>query len=144
MSSVVLDCQIFDLLADDDPARHCLAELVGAEELEIVVPETLHRELLASPFGGVPDWCPATIIADRVFVLDHSRLDFARPGEGETFSAHRGASNKTSDAVLADIAHEDADLFVSEDKRARQRYGAIAGEERALDYATFRTQVLKL
>jgi hypothetical protein len=79
-----------------------------------------------------------------VFILDHSRLDYARLGEGEIFSAHRGTSQQIKDAVIVDAADTDADVFVSEDRRARERYAKRRTGGRALDYARLRTDILKL
>ena len=144
MTRIVLDANIWDKLAGDAPARERICSLCKASALQIVVPDTLLQQLKASPFAGVPDWFPADVIPDSVFVLDHSRLGFARLGEGELFTAHRGESQQISDAVIVDSADYDADLFVSEDRRARERYATLRNCGRALDYARFRTEVLTL
>lgn len=144
MSKAVLDTNIWDKLAGDDQARGRIRTLCEAGQLEIVVPDTLLQQLEASPFSGVPEWFPTTVIADSVFVLDHSRLDFARLGDGDMFTAHRGASKQISDAIIVDAADNDADVFVSEDRRARERYAKLRDRGRALDYARFRVEILGL
>lgn len=144
MTRAVLDSNIWDRLAADAEGRVRACALCQARELEFVVPDTLVRELELSPFNGVPNWFPARLTSDSVFVLDHSRLNGARLGDGATFAAHRGASQQTSDAIIVDAADTDADIFVSEDRRARERYAKLRDRGRALDYARFRSEVLGL
>ena len=144
MTKAVLDANIWDKLGGDDQARERVRSLCEAGELEIVVPDTLLQQLQASPFGGVPEWFPTNVIADSVCVLDHSRLDFARLGDGDVFTAHRGASQQISDAVIVDAADNEADVFVSEDRRARERYATLRDRGRAFDYARFRAEILGL
>lgn len=144
MIRAVLDANIWDKLAADEQARERIRSLCEALQLGIVMPDTLLQQLEQSPFGGVPDWFPTDVIADSVFVLDHSRLDFARLGEGDVFTAHRGTSQQISDAVIVDAADSDADLFVSEDRRARERYAKLRDPTRALDYLRFRSEILGL
>lgn len=142
---VVLDSNIWDKLSRDDQARDQIKSLCRSGRLEIIVPATLLRELKASPFDGVPDWFPNTVIQDSVFVLNHSRVDgSARVGEGAIFAAHRGVSRQVSDAVIVDTTDKDADVFVSEDRRARKRYAQLRHPSRSLDYSRFRAEVLSL
>lgn len=86
--NVVLDTHIWDELAADTVARDRVRELCESSALAVIVPATVHHELVAGPFGSVPDWFPTTKLPDTVFVLDHSSLDQAELGEGTTFSAH--------------------------------------------------------
>jgi predicted nucleic acid-binding protein len=144
MSKIVLDTNIWHRLAGDDQARERIRSLCEASALEIIVSDTLLRELEVSAFGGVPDWFPTNVIKDSVFVLDHSRLGFARLGGGSVFAAHRGASKQISDAVIVDAADNDADIFVSEDRRARERYAKLRDRGRALSYPQFRGDILGL
>lgn len=144
MTKLVLDANIGDKLAVDDAARARMRQLCDSAVLAIIVPDTLQRQLQASPFAGVPDWFPVIEIPDSVFVLDHSHLGSARLGDGEVFTAHRGESRQVADAVIVDAADTDADVFVSEDRRARERYANLRGRGRALGYARFRAEVLDL
>ena len=144
MIKVVLDANIWDRLAEDVQARDQIRSLCEASALEIIVPDTVLQQLKASPFAGVSDWFPTNVIADSVFVLDHSRLGFARLGGGDVFTAHRGTSQQIPDAVIVDAADNDADIFVSEDRRARERYAKLRDRGRALDYARFRLEILTL
>jgi hypothetical protein len=144
MTKVVLDANIWDKLAKDSEACERIRSMCEAAQLEVVVPDTLLRELEVSPFGGVPDWFPTQLTSDNVFVCDHSRLGSARLGDGEIFSAHRGDSKKVSDAVIVDAADSDANVFVSEDRRARERYVMLRDRSKSLDYARFRSELLRL
>lgn len=143
MTRIVLDANIWDKLAHDDVARARIRHLCENGALVVVVPDTLLRQLEASPFAGVPDWFPTEIAPDSVSVLDHSRLDSVRLGSGDIFACHLGESNQVSDAVLVDTADVDADVFISEDVRARKRYARLRDEGRSLDYKTFRAEVLE-
>lgn len=142
--NVLLDCNIWDQLARDGRTRARLAHLVDSERLVVLVPATLRRELEASPFGGVPDWFSVVSILDGVAIVNHSRAGECRLGDAEVYSAHRGESRQVPDAVLADTAHAYADVFVTEDRRTRDRYARIAGSSRALDFSDFRTLILEL
>ena len=143
-TTVVLDSNIWDKLAVDHGAIECIRKLCDAGRLQVLIPHTLFLELAASPFGGVPPWFPTHEIADGVFLPNHSRPGHARPGDGKAFSAHLGDSNKIADAVIVDAADIDADLFVSEDNRARARYAALRNGARSLDYSAFRHAILGL
>jgi hypothetical protein len=144
VTKLVLDCNIWDKLGNDAPARARIRALCEAGSLTIIVPHTLVEELAASPFAGVPDWFPVAHITDSVFIFDHSRLDSARLGDGEIFAAHRGKSQQIADAVLVDAADTDADIFVSEDRRARKHYAELRDAGRSLNYARFRAEILGL
>ena len=144
VTKVVLDCNVWDCLAADQAARERVRVLCESGCVDVLVPDTLLQELRRSPFNGVPDWFPTTRTSDSVFVLDHSRLGSARLGNGETYTAHRGRSKSVRDSIIVDCADIEADVFVSEDRRARSRYARLRGDGRSLDYPTFRSQVLNL
>lgn len=76
--------------------------------------------------------------------MDHSRYDEARYGDGTAYTQHKGASNKVADAVIAESAVTDADVFVTEDRRARKRTKDIGYDCSSMTYAEFRQQVLGL
>jgi hypothetical protein len=144
MKKIVLDCNVYDLLARDRVAVDRIRELVTDGEMKVLVPASLASELCASPFRGVPDWFPSESVADTVFILDHSRLDEARLGDGETYTAHLGTSRKVADAVLADTAELNADGFVSEDGRARRGLARAGKKCEAMTFAEFRARILGL
>lgn len=144
MQNVLLDSNIWDKLSEEEITRGCIRELEEDGRLRVLVPDTLSREMRDSPWGGIPDWFPTEEVGDAPFVLGYSRLGRTRLGEEDTFEAHRGDSNELEDAVLAGVARMDGAIFVSEDRRARHRFGEIAGEDSAWDYEDFRDHVLDL
>ena len=139
MKNIVLDSNIFDLIDSDNGMKSCIAALVAGKKIKIIVPANVTRELTNSPYNGVPNWFPCEEIADSVFILDHTPLGEGRLGSGEVFNRHRGKSKKTSDAVIADTAATDADIFISNDKRARNRLKKIKSSCEAYDFDEFRT-----
>ena len=143
-TKALLDTNVWDKLALDASARNKIRTLCEIGAHEIVVPNTLLRELEESPFGGVPEWFPVTLITDSVGVWDHSQWDHARFSDGKMFRDHCGGSQNVSDAVIVSSADGDADIFVSEDNRARNRYATLRGKQRSLCYSEFRANVLVL
>ena len=141
---VVLDCNIWDILANDGDARAQISVLVEPKEIAIVVPATLRRELESSPFGRVPSWFPVECIVDGVAIINHSRVGECRLGQGAVFQDHLGESAQTAHAVIVDTAHSCAHVFVSQDRRARRRYARIAGTARSLGYSAFRDEIFGL
>ena len=115
-----------------------------SNKLKVVVSTTLKQELLRSPFKDIPGWFPTSTMHDSVFILGHSRIGEAKLGSGEAYKNHLGESKKVPDAVLADFAHTEGAIFISEDKRARKRFAEFAGLESSLDFATFRIDILDI
>ncbi len=141
MTTVILDTNIYDELKADTDTCSLVAELVAAGHLRVIATPKVRDELAAGPFGGVPDWFVVEGVIESVAVLDHWRLGEAALGTGEVFTAHRGKSNKAADAIVADSADAYADLFVSQDRRCRDRLAAISSRCAALDFAAFRAWV---
>lgn len=137
MTKVVFDCNVWDKLALFTEVQNRIRRLCIAGEMEVVVPDTLRRELKESPFQGIPDWFPVRTIPDSVFVPDQSWLDHARLGEGKVYREHLGESTQRKDAIIVDAADSDADIFVSEDRRARTRYAALRGSEKSMNLCEF-------
>lgn len=142
MDKVVFDSNVWDQLESDEPAKARINEMCVAALLEVIVPRTLSAQLNQKPFFGVPKWFPTTVTLDSVTVLGHSRLGTSRLGEGEIYTAHRGQSRQVSDAVIADAAHTEAAIFVSDDNRARKRYAKLTDGSKSLTYAQFRANIL--
>ena len=138
MIKVILDCNIYDKLSEDENIRMLLASLVISREIAVIATPIVIDELRDSRFEGLPSWFPIVVEDESVFVLVFARLDSARLGDGEVFSKHRGSSIKTKDAIIADSAATIADLFVSEDKRCRKRLDEMNTKCRALTYDEFR------
>jgi predicted nucleic acid-binding protein len=145
VTKAVLDTNIWDKLAVEDDARLRTVELCHRGELQIVVPHTLFRELLASPFKGVPNWFETTtIIHDNTFVIGHSMIGFGQIGGGEVYKTHRASAKQIADSVIVDTADAAADIFVSEDRRSLSKYRRMRGATRALDYRQFCVEILGL
>ena len=144
MPKVILDSNVYDHLVADADALARTKELVEAGALLIICPATVRHELDASPYGRVPPEIPVVHETDSVFVWDHSHWDEARLGDGTAYNLHKGNSKKVADAVFAECAITDADLFVTNDKRARKRAKDIGYDCFSLSYEEFRAQVLKL
>ena len=60
-------------------------------------------------------------------------LSLGRSGSRE----HLGESKQRNDAMIVDAADSDADIFVSEDIRARTRYAALRGSETSMNLCEF-------
>lgn len=128
---------IYDLISKSEEVKELISTLVKVKKIEILAPDMVVRELENSPFKGHPDWFPSDKITDSTFILDHSRLDFARLGSGDIYEKHKGESNKISDAIIADTAVSDADIFASNDKRCRNRLGNMPSSCTVYDFNDF-------
>ena len=84
---------IYDLISKSEEVKELISTLVKVKKIEILAPDMVVRELENSPFKGHPDWFPSDKITDSTFILDHSRLDFARLGSGDIYEKHKGESN---------------------------------------------------
>lgn len=140
---IVLDTNIFDLLAKDNETTAILIGLTTRNNWQILAPATLVDELKASPFQGVPAWLSVQKEADEVFVLGHSKLGSAKLGHGGIYSEHRGSKKNVSDSVIVDFAVKRADVFVSEDKRSRNGLKKLNTNTLALTYEEFQNLVLQ-
>ena len=134
---VLLDTNIYDKLACDPGTLDDIATAATAGHVRAIATPKVEDELLNSPLRGLPDWFPIETRVESVAVLDHWHLGMAKLGEGEVYSAHRGTSQKVPDAIIADSAHAYAQVFVSEDRRARRRLDESSSRCRAMDYVTF-------
>lgn len=144
MPRIILDSNIWNALAGDERARARVQYLVDQRALRVLIPDTLLRELQKSPWKGVPEWFPTENASDSVFVAGHSRAGRSRVSDGGIYSAHKGESRQVADAMLADFASKDADIFVTEDRRARKRYLELVPRGEALTYDEFVRKVLAL
>ena len=136
--NIVLDSNIFDLLAIDADCLSNLNSLIDGQRWKVLAPATLLEELEASPFKGVPTWLTVEVGLDEVFILDHTKLGSGKLGHGGIFSEHKGESNNVKDAVIVDYAVKKADIFVSEDRRARNRLNNMQTSTRAYTYLEFK------
>lgn len=107
-------------------------------EVRVVATPIVIGELKDSHFRGIPDWFPVDVEPESVVVLRYARLGMIRLGNGEVFTTHRGESTKTKDAIMADSANSLADIFVSEDRRCRNRLSQVSTKCCGLSWLEFR------
>ena len=144
MYKIIFDSNIYNKLDNRPDIRRKIKSLITNNKLSVVVPTTISRELEKSPFKGVPDWFNTECIGDSAFILDYSRLDVDRLGGGDTYNSHRGNSKKIQDALIADTAETDADIFVSEDNRCRERLKNISNSCKSLTFSDFETWLFNI
>lgn len=141
---VVFDSNVWNILNLDDAARLAVKQRVEGGTMVVLVPDTIYRELQRSPWQGVPAWFSTIKASDSVTVIGESRVGHTRIGDGNVFSTHRGASRQTRDAMIADYVAKDADLLVTEDRRARSRFIKLVDASRVSDFSHFRQNILGL
>lgn len=138
MVRVLLDSNIYNCVEAENTTRIRIAEMIASGTIEVVASPVIVNELRDSPFGDVPDFFPVKRITEAVFVVGIAVVGLARVGDGKIFNAHRGESTKTKDAIIADTADKDCEIFVSEDKRCRERLKQAGKRCSALSYADFK------
>ncbi|WP_373032962.1 hypothetical protein [Sulfurovum sp.] len=135
---IVLDCNIYDILAQDSECLTLLTSLIEKEDWKVLIPITLLDELKDSPFKGIPDWIQAEEHLDLVAVYGHTKYGEGCYGDGNIYECHKGNSIKIKDAIIVDFAVNKADIFVSEDRRARKRLLEMDVETQVYDYNDFK------
>ena len=136
MIPIILDGNIYDLLAKDPSTLTLLKDRIAIGLLHVLAPRTIFEELLDSPFKGIPKWFPTEYVGNTVGNVEMSADDSM--GEGEIFEAHLGNSRQLNDAYIADAADWMAEWLVSEDARLRRRMAAASTRCKALSYSDFR------
>lgn len=136
-TSVVLDSNIYDLLADDAATVELIRNTISEGHLEVIVPRTVAEELWRSPYKGIPTFFPTVFKGNTV-----GRAGLMTCGDsigpGETFDAHKGSSFKVNDALIADAADWMAQWLVSQDARLLSRMTKVAMNCEALSYDEFK------
>lgn len=138
MDKVIFDTNIYDKLICDRETCSAISELITGGILSVEVPLTVEDELLESSHKGVPNLFPVERTSDAVFIVGYSKLGSARLGGGEIYTAHRGQSQKVKDAVIADTANSDCNVFVSEDNRCRNRLRELTDKCSCFSYDEFK------
>jgi hypothetical protein len=137
VKTVYFDCNIYDKLAIDIERRSRVAELVRRGDIRVIATPVVVDELVASPFGSLPDWFPIAVEKENVALVGFGKVGMSRVGEGKVSSKHRGSSNNVKDGIAADSADALADIFVSEDSRCRKRLSAISSKCAGMSYDDF-------
>jgi hypothetical protein len=107
--------------------------------LEVVVSPIIVGELKESHFQGIPKFFPITCITEAVAIADYAIAGLARTSNGDIYNSHRSDSKKSKDAIIAETADSDCDIFVSEDNRCRSRLNKHADKCKAFDYTQFKS-----
>jgi hypothetical protein len=137
---VVLDSNIYDLLAVDAPTVELIRDQISGGRLQIIVPRTVAEELWLSPFKGIPSFFPTVVRGNTVGRIGlMTCIDSI--GAGQTFGAHIGSSRKVNDALIADAADWMAQWLVSQDARLRSRLVKVAMRCQPLNYDEFRSRL---
>jgi len=137
MYTLLLDTNIYDLLAIDQTSRDRVSTAIAQGILRVVINSIIRDELAKSPYRGIPDFFLVEIIADSVVVPGLAIPGLARPGKGDVFAAHIGSSRQGKDAVIADSASNYADIFVSNDGRNRNRLQRLGTSCTCFSYHEF-------
>src|SRR5579864_9258400 len=111
MHNVLLDANIYDRLKEDSEGREQLRVACERKIVRVVTNFIIQSELEKSPFGGIPQYFPVTLIADTVAIAGLAVAGLAIPGSGDVFSAHlgTGTTKHSGDAVTANTASNSAD-----------------------------------
>ncbi len=129
---ILLDGNIYDKIENDFLLISIIANLSKSGKITIICNQVIERELLESPYGGIPCWFPVKKIYEPGAYIEYALIapDNADPNDERyakimpnisTYSEHRGSSNKKSDAIIADTALQTCDYLVSEDSRLLRR-----------------------
>lgn len=137
MTTILLDKNIYDKLQADAEVRTSLRTLVDRGLVRVIATPMVLDELRRGPFGGLPCWFPVAVEAESVTVLGYATLDMTELGDGQIYTEHRGESKKIPDGIIADSADALADIFVSEDRRCRERLKRISTRCCGMNYEEF-------
>lgn len=135
---VLLDGNIYNKLEADPALLDRLNRLISDGKLTVLCNQVVEQELLSSPYKGIPDWFPVERVHEPGAFNGHAHIapNDADPKDERyanimpdvsVYSRHRGHSNKSSDAIIADTASRKCDYLVSEDDRLRRRMSAHTG-----------------
>ena len=144
MAKFILDSNVFDQLEKRPELKERPHALVADGLITVLVPPTIKRELDQSPFQGVPTWFPVELTSDSVTILDYAQLRTSSLGIGDVYKTHKGISGILRDAVIADAANTDADIFVSEDGRCRKRLAQSSSSCKSMDFNEFEAGIVNL
>lgn len=120
MDRLLLDTNAYRHIADRPDVHATLRDLIQAGSIEVLLTPTVRDQLRAHP-DGIPAWFPLREIPEAAFIVGHVRVGEFRIGSGEVYTAHKGDSQQIADAMIAEAAHTDATIFVSDDNRCRDR-----------------------
>ena len=149
---ILLDGNIYNKIEPDSSLIKKLNGLIKLEKVTIICNRVVERELIESPYGGIPNWFPVktinepgafigyAIIAPNNVDPNDERYSKIMP-DVSTYSEHRGISNNSSDAIIADTVLRTCDYVVSEDNRLRRRLSLTPFKTscKGITYAEFKS-----
>jgi hypothetical protein len=133
--NVVLDCNIYDKLADDEGLVRVIQEKTANGQLVVIATRRLWDEICNSPHRDLALSLNPTHFGESVMFADGCVGD--RVGSAKLYDLHLGDSNKVEDALIADAADYDADYLVSEDLRLRRQMTKFAVRCKAISFDEF-------
>jgi len=143
MIVILLDSNIYNELNIDESARISISNLIQSNTIKVVVPQIVLDELNNSPFKGVPNFFQVETIPDGVAVAGIAKAGAAIVSEGKIYTSHRGKSKQSKDAIIAESAVKFSNVFVSQDKRCRERLKKISETTECFDYQQFKHWIAK-
>jgi len=136
MVRVLLDTMIYDILSKDSATCDRLRHLIKTGKVMVLATPTIERQLRDSPFNSIPDFFPVTYIRESVLVCGASGAG-DRSGSGKVMLDHMGISKDQADAMIADVANNDADYLVTEDRDFLNRMSRTNASCIWLNYSDF-------
>ena len=141
MTTLMLDTNIFNRLVKEASMRAVIRRLIEAEQVRVVATTMIQIELIAGPLRGLPDWFPIELELESVAVVGYGRVGMCRIGDGEVYKEHKGQSKQAPDGIIADSADSMADIFVSDDRRCRERLKKISTRCQSKTFEEFKAWV---
>ena len=126
----MLDSNAFDELVEREADREIAGRLARSKQVEFFTTYAQEAELAELAARNPRKYwrvasIPREIIASSVFVLDHTPLGSGRLGSGGTYDAVRRGPRHVDDGVIADTAHAEGMILVTNERRLRNRATAL-------------------
>lgn len=129
---IMLDTNAIDALTDDDDALRLVNQATDAGRLRLLVTHVQDDEIARIPD---PDRrlrrkrLATSVVPTSVFVLDVSRLEMARLGDGRVYDqVQTDGLHHAADGIIADTAAAEGLPVVTADRRLRARCRALGIE----------------
>lgn len=138
MVRVLFDGNVYNKLELHPAIIDRIKFLIAEGRLTILCNQVVEDELLLSPYNGIPGWFsvqkisePGSYIGRAMIAPDGADANDERYAkivpDVSAYSQHRGSSNKSRDAIIADTASRKCDYLVSEDQRLVRRMNEHVG-----------------
>ena len=137
MINITLDSNIYGLIDVSVNTKKAIRVLVNARKITIYAPEHVIHELEKSPFNGLPNWFCIEKVRDSVFVAGITPYGNGTLGGGRVYDEHLGDSKKYDDAIIADTAHSNSHILVTNHGRFNRRFTKLSNDCKVLDFLEF-------